>query len=181
MAEKQAQSKKIFPQQFQRAQRRRASAEPRARAPAGGKARDGRPRNRGLGVAAANDAYASAAVISAFEADHYHSPRVVWGREVNLIILGLARQITSAFDPTGALRSPQLASYVESLAKALESLVSDAEASGLRHNELWTYEISGDRLAPKRYGATSDIQLWNLTRLAADRAARTVAALRSGI
>src|SRR5260221_9585589 len=43
----------------------------------------------GLGVLAANDAYAARAVWDAFRADQYHSPRVVWGREVNLLLLGL--------------------------------------------------------------------------------------------
>ena len=46
----------------------------------------------------ANDAYASPEVWSAFERDRYHSPRVVWGREVNLITLGLAHQLAGAVD-----------------------------------------------------------------------------------
>jgi hypothetical protein len=40
------------------------------------------------------------------------------------------------------------------------------EASGLEHNELWSYEISNGRLVPIRYGASTDIQLWNVTTLA---------------
>jgi hypothetical protein len=40
------------------------------------------------------------------------------------------------------------------------------EASGLKHNELWSYEISGGSLKPIRYGASTDVQLWNVTDLA---------------
>jgi hypothetical protein len=46
----------------------------------------------GLGPLAANDAYASKGVWERFEKDRYHGPRVVWGREVNLLFLGLANQ-----------------------------------------------------------------------------------------
>jgi hypothetical protein len=38
-------------------------------------------------------------------------------------------------------------------------------ASGLQHNELWSYEIKGRRLVPVRYGTSSDVQLWNTTNL----------------
>ena len=40
------------------------------------------------------------------------------------------------------------------------------DASGLRHNELWSYDISGGRLRPVRYGTSSDVQLWSCTDLA---------------
>jgi hypothetical protein len=40
------------------------------------------------------------------------------------------------------------------------------EASGLKHNELWSYEISDGTLKPIRYGASTDVQLWNVTDLA---------------
>jgi len=40
------------------------------------------------------------------------------------------------------------------------------EASGLKHNELWSYEIRGGTLKPIRYGASTDVQLWNVTDLA---------------
>jgi hypothetical protein len=40
------------------------------------------------------------------------------------------------------------------------------EASGLKHNELWSYEISEGKLRPIRYGASTDVQLWNVTDLA---------------
>ena len=47
----------------------------------------------GVGPVVANDAYASPAIWPRFESDHYHGPRVVWGREVNLFMLGVMNQI----------------------------------------------------------------------------------------
>jgi hypothetical protein len=46
-----------------------------------------------LGPLVANDAYATLAVWRMFRDDLYHSPRVVWGREVNLLVLGLTNQM----------------------------------------------------------------------------------------
>jgi hypothetical protein len=121
-----------------------------------------------LGPVVANDAYASPMVWEAFEKDLYHSPRVVWGREVNLIMLGLAKQIAASVDTTGRARDPSLASYVTELRDALRRTTAAVEASGLKHNELWSYVIEGSppRLRPIRYGASTDIQLWNVTDLA---------------
>src|SRR6185437_13654574 len=67
----------------------------------------------GLGPVVANDAYASRSVWDAFRGDAYHSPRVVWGREVNLFLLGVTDQIASAYDSSGTLADPALASYVQ--------------------------------------------------------------------
>jgi len=119
-----------------------------------------------LGPLVANDAYASPEVWSAFERDRYHSPRVVWGREVNLISLGLAHQLALATDSRGRPRDPSLASYVAGLTTALRGVQGAVEASGLRHFELWSYRIDGNRLLPMRYGTSSDVQLWNTTSLA---------------
>lgn len=121
-----------------------------------------------LGPVVANDAYATPAVWQAFERDLYHSPRVVWGREVNLIMLGLAKQIASSVDAAGRPRDPSLAPYVAELRDALRRTMAAVEASGLKHNELWSYQIEGSppRLRPIRYGASTDIQLWNVTDLA---------------
>ena len=119
-----------------------------------------------LGPLVANDAYATPEVWSAFENDRYHSPRVVWGREVNLITLGLARQLAAAVDEQGRPRDPALAPYVTRLAAALRRTQRAVDASGLRHFELWSYRIEGDRLLPTRYGTSSDVQLWNTTSLA---------------
>src|SRR6267378_4481641 len=65
-----------------------------------------------LGPLVANDAYAPPSVWEAFRKDTYHSPRVVWGREVNLILLGLANQVSGATDSAGNPRTPGLTSYV---------------------------------------------------------------------
>jgi hypothetical protein len=119
-----------------------------------------------LGPLVANDVYAAPAVREAFRADLYHSPRVVWGREVNLLMLGLARNIAAAHDGDGRLRDPTRAAYVERLRGALARTTAAVEASGLKHNELWSYRIEDGRLLPIRYGASTDIQLWNLTDLA---------------
>ncbi len=105
----------------------------------------------GLGPVVVNDAYATREVWDRFKADHYHGPRVVWGREVNLLLLGLAARVSDPSTPglDGALR------------RTLEAV----NASGLQHNELWSYEIKGGKLQPVRYGTSSDVQLWNTTNL----------------
>jgi hypothetical protein len=79
---------------------------------------------------------------------------VVWGREVNLLLLGLANAIAGSTDPDGRL------------AEALRRTLTAVHASGLEHTELWSYRIEGGRLRPTRYGAGSDIQLWSGTSLA---------------
>ncbi|MFN2397077.1 MAG: hypothetical protein ABR543_00295 [Gemmatimonadaceae bacterium] len=119
-----------------------------------------------LGPLVANDGYASPEVWEAFRKDLYHSPRVVWGREVNLFMLGVAKQISGAADEAGRLRDPALAPYVRELREALQKTLAAVEASGLKHNELWSYHIVEGRLLPIRYGASTDIQLWNITDLA---------------
>ena len=100
----------------------------------------------GLGPLAANDAYASSAVWQMFEHDLYHSPRVVWGREVNTLLVSLASR--------------------SSATPLIDAVVHAVEQSGFRHAELWSYEISGGALRPIRYGTGSDVQLWSLTDLA---------------
>jgi len=119
-----------------------------------------------LGPVVANDAYASPAVWEAFRKDTYHSPRVVWGREVNLILLGLANQISGATDAAGRPANEALMPYLSQMRDALRRVNDAVEASGLKHNELWSYEISGGQLRPIRYGASTDVQLWNVTDLA---------------
>lgn len=121
----------------------------------------------GLGPFVANDAYAPQNVWEAFKADTYHSPRVVWGREVNLILLGLSSQINAATAISAkgdANRS--LTQYMSDLVSALTKVYGAVEQSGLKHNELWSYEIEGQTLKPIRYGASTDVQLWNVTDLA---------------
>jgi hypothetical protein len=110
----------------------------------------------GLGPLVANDAYAAPGVWEGFARDPYHSPRVVWGREVNVLLAGIATQIEAA--GSGAERAR--------LAATMARLTTAVDRSGLRHAELWSYRLADGRLQPARYGASSDVQLWSLTDLA---------------
>jgi len=101
-----------------------------------------------LGPVTANDAYAGRDVWEAFRRDAYHSPTVVWGRDVNALLAGLARQRGNGLD------------------SALSRIEAAVDRSGLRHAELWSYAIENGRLVPSRYGTSSDVQLWSLTDLA---------------
>ncbi len=121
-----------------------------------------------LGPLVANDAYASRQVWDRFRADTYHSPRVVWGREVNLLFLGLANRIKAALDGARPSSDPNHEPYVNRLQDVLRGTTAAVEASGLGHNELWSYRIEGGRLLPIRYGTSSDVQLWNTTDLAVE-------------
>jgi hypothetical protein len=120
----------------------------------------------GLGPLVANDAYASREIWERFKKDHYHGPRVVWGREVNLLQMGLANQIRGMFSAPGKLKDKAIKPYFDSLYAALGRTLGAAHESGLEHNELWSYRIHGGQLRPIRYGTSSDIQLWNTTNLA---------------
>jgi len=111
-----------------------------------------------LGPLVANDAYASRDVWERFRQDPYHSPTVVWGRDVNALLAGLAKQIAAAPSRSGADVAP--------LRDALQRTVTAVDRSGLRHAELWSYRIENGRLLPVRYGTSSDVQLWSLTDLA---------------
>jgi hypothetical protein len=111
----------------------------------------------GVGPVVANDAYATPNVWADFERDRYHGPRVVWGREVNLFLLGVANHVVSA--PAGKN------AYVDELRDAARRVRGAVEASGF-HSELWSYEIGAGRVRPVRYGTGSDVQLWSTTDLA---------------
>ena len=113
----------------------------------------------GVGPVVANDAYATPPVWEAFERDRYHSPRVVWGRENNLFLLGTTRRAQQA-----AGESPALAAYRRELTAAVDQVGSAVEASGF-HSELWSYELRNGRVVPTRYGSGSDVQLWSTTDL----------------
>ena len=121
-----------------------------------------------LGPLVANDTYASKEIWETFKNDKYHSPYVVWGREVNLIFLGLSKQILNAYDAQGNLKDPKLQNYVKELKNILDKIHSAVEESGLKYNELWSYQIVNGKLHPKRYETTSDIQLWNITNLSSE-------------
>src|SRR5678815_4586434 len=83
-----------------------------------------------LGPVVANDAYAPRSVWEAFKQDTYHSPRVVWGREVNLILLGLANQVSGATDAATRPLSSELTPYVTEMKDALRRTNAAVEASG---------------------------------------------------
>jgi hypothetical protein len=108
-----------------------------------------------VGTVVANDAYATPPVWSSFDRDSYHGPRVVWGREINLFLAGLAGHINTARD----------AAFVAQLRAALAQVNGAAEASGFQ-SELWSYEVRDGRVVPVRYGISSDVQLWSTTDLA---------------
>jgi hypothetical protein len=113
----------------------------------------------GVGPVAANDAYAAPAVWEAFERDRYHGPRVVWGREVNLFLLGVAGHAAALDErPTGAAAAREL--------RAAAARVAGAVAAAGFRSELWSYELRDGRMVAVRYGTGSDVQLWSTTDLA---------------
>jgi hypothetical protein len=109
----------------------------------------------GVGPVVANDAYAPPRIWPQFERDEYHGPRVVWGREVNLFLLGVMKQLATVHDTTVS----------RELRSALDVVRSAVDASGF-HSELWSYAARDDRVVPVRYGTGSDVQLWSTTDLA---------------
>ena len=113
----------------------------------------------GVGPVVANDAYAPPSIWPQFERDQYHGPRVVWGREVNLFLLGVANHLASG----------HTASASAELREALNRIDAAVQASGF-HSELWSYAVHGDRVVPVRYGTGSDVQLWSTTDLAVEYA-----------
>ena len=117
----------------------------------------------GIGPAVANDAYAPPGVWNAFVKDPYHGPRVIWGREVNLFLIGLAERV---HDTTGS-SAPEHAAYVRELRSAIDAVRSAVIASGF-HSELWSYGFVNGQLVPQRYGSGADVQLWSTTDLAVE-------------
>jgi hypothetical protein len=112
----------------------------------------------GVGPVVANDAYASPSVWRDFDRDRYHSPRVVWGRENNLFLIGAMNRMKEA-----GLHSSMRA-YRRELSDAAAQVSSAVEASGF-HSELWSYEVRNGKVVPIRYGSGSDVQLWSTTDL----------------
>ncbi|MFN8580088.1 MAG: hypothetical protein U0163_03805 [Gemmatimonadaceae bacterium] len=111
----------------------------------------------GIGPAVANDAYAPVAVQSAFDRDAYHGPKVVWGREVNLFVLGAARRAALAHDAHED-------AHAHLMREAIERVRSAVDAAGFR-SELWSYDWRDGRPVPARYGSGGDVQLWSTTDL----------------
>src|SRR5207302_4489358 len=102
-----------------------------------------------VGPVVANDAYAPPAVWAAFARDPYHGPRVVWGREVNLFLLGVARRVAEASTEGTSIQR------VGEMRAALERVHGAVEASGFR-SELWSYDFVEGRPVAVRYGTGSD-------------------------
>jgi hypothetical protein len=126
----------------------------------------GRPYPAGLfvdriGPVVSNDAYATPAVWAAFVKDPYHGPRVVWGREANLFLLGVADRIARV---QAAATAPDPA-YISELRATMEKVRTAVEQSGF-HTELWSYGFDRGQLGAMRYGSGADIQLWSTTDLA---------------
>ena len=113
-----------------------------------------------VGPVVANDAYATPAVWRAFDRDRYHSPYVVWGREVNLFLLGAARHVSAV---TAA--SSGNPTYVREMRQAITTVRHAVESSGFR-SELWSYAPRGNEVVAIRYGSGADVQLWSTTDLA---------------
>ncbi len=120
----------------------------------------------GVGPVVSNDAYASPDIWEAFRNDVYHSPATIWGREVNLLFLGLAGNIQYLQPRVEQGKAKDLLPVLRTFQRVLDKNLKAVEASGLKHNELWSYKVEGDRVKPVRYTTTSDVQLWNLTNLA---------------
>jgi hypothetical protein len=109
-----------------------------------------------VGPVVANDAYAPPSVWAAFARDPYHGPRVVWGREVNLFLLGAVGRLAGS-DARAAAE----------LRDAVRRVRAAAGASGFQ-SELWSYEVARARVAAARYGTGADVQLWSTTDLAVE-------------
>lgn len=108
-----------------------------------------------VGPVVANDAYAPPPVWPVFEKDQYHGPKVVWGREVNLFLLGVSGQLAAN---GAAPNAPELRA-------ALRRVKDAVDGAGFK-SELWSYVIENGRLMPMRYGTGSDVQLWSTSDLA---------------
>jgi hypothetical protein len=111
-----------------------------------------------VGPAVSNDAYAAPAVWREFDRDPYHGPKVVWGREVNLFLLGVADRIAAAGAAGGG-------AYGRELRSAFDRVGAAADAAGFK-SELWSYEVRDGRARAVRYGTGNDVQLWTTTDLA---------------
>ena len=109
-----------------------------------------------VGPVVANDTYATPAIWRAFSRDRYHSPYVVWGREVNLFLLGAAGHVSAATNHPA---------YARELRAAITKVRRTVESSGFR-SELWSYAPRGDQVVAIRYGSGADVQLWSTTDLA---------------
>ena len=100
---------------------------------------------------------------AAFARDPYHGPRVAWGREVNLFLLGVSDRLASAGDTHAGRRrdGPTRANCATRPVRVVDAV----DASGF-HSELWSYAFRDGVPVPVRYGSGADVQLWSTTDLA---------------
>ncbi len=117
----------------------------------------------GIGPVVSNDAYSTPTVWDSFVKDPYHGPRVIWGREVNLFLLGAA----SHLPPPTAPPNPAQTQYARELRGAIDAVRTAVNASGF-HSELWSYGFTNGTIGPMRYGSGADVQLWSTTDLAVE-------------
>lgn len=127
-----------------------------------------------VGPAVVNDAYATPAVWKAFDEDPYHGPRVVWGREVNLFLLGAAEWLQRLTSPAYTRsQSPAIIGARDALRRELALAIHDVrravDATGF-HSELWSYAFRDGAIRATRYGSGADVQLWSTTALAVEYA-----------
>ena len=122
---------------------------------------------KGVGPVIANDAFAERSVWESFDNDLYHSSRVIWGREVNLFLLGACTRLLRDHRSAGKSSLNPGPPRDNHLRAALEAVRDAVNESGLKGSELWSYSVVGGKVVPVRYPASCDIQLWNLTDLAA--------------
>jgi len=127
-----------------------------------------------IGPVVSNDAYSKPAVWNAFVKDPYHGPRVIWGREVNLFLLGAAERVRGAEKASAYSTDPSLQAYARELRMAITTIHDAVNASGF-HSELWSYGFSNGKLVPLRYGSGGDVQLWSTTDLAVEYALSRIA------
>jgi hypothetical protein len=127
----------------------------------------------GIGPVVSNDAYSTPAIWESFVKDPYHGPRVIWGREVNLFLLGAASHMPSVV----AQRDSTQALYARELRNAIDAVRTAVNASGF-HSELWSYGFTNGRIGPIRYGSGADVQLWSTTDLAVEFALDRLPKLR---
>ena len=100
----------------------------------------------------------------AYDRDRYHSPYVVWGREVNLFLLGAAQHVSAMSGASPGAAAGRTA-YARELHDAIAKVRRAVESSGFR-SELWSYAPRGDQVGAIRYGSGADVQLWSTTDLA---------------
>ncbi len=119
-----------------------------------------------VGVVCCNDTYTNVEIWKEFEKDTYHSPKAVWGREVNIILLGLLDLIEILSEEED--NAKHFKQIIPLYKNYFYTIYNAVEKSGLKNSELWSYEFENNNAKAIRYHTSSDIQLWNLSSLAVE-------------